>query len=37
MALHMAFRVIPEIAGVFALTSYLHRNSVVLQVKNAID
>ncbi|XP_065215002.1 lysophospholipase-like protein 1 isoform X2 [Planococcus citri] len=31
MALHMAFRIVPEIAGVFALTSYLHRNTVVLK------
>lgn len=32
MALHLAFRFVPEIAGVFALSSFLNDNSVTYQV-----
>lgn len=32
MALHLAFRFVPEIAGVFALSSFLNNNSITYQV-----
>lgn len=37
MALHLACRYHPEVGGVFALSSFLNKDSVVYQVTMAVD
>lgn len=34
MAMHLAYRFHPQVAGVFALSSFLNKNSVVYQVRS---
>lgn len=36
MALHLACRYHPDVAGVFALSSFLNKDSVVYQVRQAV-
>lgn len=37
LSLHLAFRYIPEVAGVFALSSFLNKNSLVYNELEAVN